>query len=96
MELQEETESVFTAEDGEDAILRGDSAVRPPSDSTVTSIRPPSDSAASSVRPPPKNTAPVGFKGGFQGPSAGRHIPNRKRPSVNRSKRLSEPSWNQF
>jgi hypothetical protein len=66
MELQEETESVSTAEDAEDVILRGDSAVHPPSDSTVTSARPLSDSAASSVRPPPENTAPVGFKGGSE------------------------------
>jgi hypothetical protein len=49
MELQEETESVSTAEDGEDVILRGDSAVRPLSNLTATSIRPPSNSAASSV-----------------------------------------------
>jgi hypothetical protein len=63
MELQEETESVSTAEDADNVILRGDSAVRPPSDLTATSVRPPSDSAASSVRQPPENTAPVGFKG---------------------------------
>jgi hypothetical protein len=96
MELQEETESDSTAEDGDDVILRGDSAVHPSSDLTATSVRPPSDLAASSVRLPPENTAPVGFKGGVRGPSAGRHIPNRKRPSVNRSKQLSKPSWNQF
>jgi hypothetical protein len=66
MELQEETESVSTTKDAEDVILRGDSAVHPPSNSTATIIRPPFDSAASSVRPPPKNTAPVGFKGGSE------------------------------
>jgi hypothetical protein len=66
MELQEETESISTAEDGEDVILRGDSVVHPSSDLTATSVRPPSDSAADSVRPPPKNTAPVGFKGGSE------------------------------
>jgi hypothetical protein len=52
MELQEETESVSTAEDGEDVILRGDSTVRLPSDLTVTSVHPPSDSAADSICPP--------------------------------------------
>jgi hypothetical protein len=66
MELQEETESVSTAEDADKVILRGDYAVRQPSDLTATSVRPPSDSAASSVRPPPENTAPVGFKGGSE------------------------------
>jgi hypothetical protein len=67
MELQEETESVSsTAKDADDVILRGDSVVRPSSDSTVTSVRPPSDSAATSVRPPPEDTAPVGFKGGSE------------------------------
>jgi hypothetical protein len=66
MELQEETESVSTAEDGEDVFLRGDSVVRPPSDSTATSVRPPFDSAASSFCLPPKDTAPVGFKGGSE------------------------------
>jgi hypothetical protein len=66
MELQEETESVSTAKDGEDVILRGDSAVRPPSNSTATIVRPPSNSAADSVRLPPKNTAPVGFTGGSE------------------------------
>jgi hypothetical protein len=35
MELQEETDSVSTAEDGEDVILRGDSAVRPPPKGTA-------------------------------------------------------------
>ena len=35
MELQEETESVFTAEDADNIILRGNSAVRPPSRSSV-------------------------------------------------------------
>jgi hypothetical protein len=66
MELQEETKSVSTAEDGEDVILRGDPAVRPSSNLTATSVRPPSDSAASSVRPPPEHTAPAGFKGGSE------------------------------
>jgi hypothetical protein len=60
MELQEETESVSTADDAEDVILR-DSAVRLPSN--ATSVRPPSHLAASSVRPPPKNTAQFRFKG---------------------------------
>jgi hypothetical protein len=62
MELQEES----TAEDADGVISRGDSAVHPPSNLTVTSVRPPSDSAASSFRPPPANTAPVGFKGGSE------------------------------
>jgi hypothetical protein len=66
MELQEETESVSTAEDGEDVILRGDSAVCPPSDLTATSVHPLSESAASRVRPPPAIAAPVGFKGGSE------------------------------
>jgi hypothetical protein len=66
MELQEETESVSTAKDGEDVILRGDSVVRLPSNLTATSVRPPSDFGATSVRPPPDNTAPVGFKGGSE------------------------------
>jgi hypothetical protein len=64
MELQEETEFVSTAEDAEDVILRGDSAVRPRSDSAATSICPPSDSTTTNVRPPSEDTAPVGFKGG--------------------------------
>jgi hypothetical protein len=63
MELQEENESISTAEDTDNFILRGHSAVRPPSDSAATIVRPPSDSAASSVRLPPEDTAPVGFKG---------------------------------
>jgi hypothetical protein len=96
MELQEENESVSTSEDAENVMLRGDFAVRPPSDFAATSVRPSPDFAATSVHPPPENTALVGFKGGFRGPSASRHIPNRKRPSVNRSKQLSKPSWNQF
>jgi hypothetical protein len=66
MKLQEETGSVSTAEDADNVILRGDSAVRPSSDFTATSVRPPSDSAASSIRRPPENTAPVGFKGGTE------------------------------
>jgi hypothetical protein len=66
MELQEETESVSIAEDADNVILRGDSAVRPPSDLTANSVRPPSDSTATSVRPPPEDTAPVGFKGGSE------------------------------
>jgi hypothetical protein len=41
MELQEETESVSTAEDTDNVILRGDSVVRPPSDSAASSVRPP-------------------------------------------------------
>jgi hypothetical protein len=64
MELEEETESVSTAKDAANVILRGDSAVRPPSDLTATSVRSPSDSAVSSVRPLPEITVPVGFKGG--------------------------------
>jgi hypothetical protein len=63
MELQEETESVSTAGDGEDVILKGNTVVHPPSDLTATSVRPPYDSAATSVRPPPKETAPAGFRG---------------------------------
>jgi hypothetical protein len=66
MELQEETKSVSTAEDTDNVILRGDSAVRPLFDLNANSVRPPSDSAASSVRLPPENTAPVGFKGGSE------------------------------
>jgi hypothetical protein len=48
MELQEENESVSTTEDADNVILRGDSAVRPPSNFTATSVRPPSNPAASS------------------------------------------------
>jgi hypothetical protein len=81
MELQEETESVPSAEDGEDAILRGDSVVRPPSDGGRTLLE--------SVRRP-KTLLQSVLRG------AGCHIPNRKRPSVNRSKQLSKPSWNKF
>jgi hypothetical protein len=75
MELQEETESVSTTENDENFILRGESAVRPPSDFAAPSVRPPSDSAAPSVRPssdstapsvrpPSDDTAPVGLRGG--------------------------------
>jgi hypothetical protein len=64
MELQEETKSVSTAQDADNVILRGESAVHPSSGLTITSVRPPSDSAATSVHPPPENTSPVGFKGG--------------------------------
>jgi hypothetical protein len=63
MELQEETESVSTSEDGEDVFLRGDFAVRPPTNFTATSVRPSPDFAATSVRPLPKNPAPVGLRG---------------------------------
>jgi hypothetical protein len=66
MELQEETGSVSTSEDADNVLLRGDSAMRPLSDSTATSVRPPSDSVATSVRPSPEDTAPVGFKGGSE------------------------------
>jgi hypothetical protein len=64
MELQEETESVSTSEDAENVILRGDFAVRPPSNYTATSVSSSPNFAATSVRPLPENTAPVGFKGG--------------------------------
>jgi hypothetical protein len=40
MELQEENKSISTAEDTDNVILRGHSAVRPPSDLTATSVRP--------------------------------------------------------
>jgi hypothetical protein len=50
MELQEETESISTAKDTDNVILRGHSAVRPPSDLTATSVRPLSDSTASAAQ----------------------------------------------
>jgi hypothetical protein len=90
MELQDETKSISTSKDLDNVILRG------LSDSTATSSRPPSDSAAPSVCPPSKDTALVSIKGGIRGPFAGQHILNQKRTSVNRSKQLSKPSWNQF
>jgi hypothetical protein len=63
MELQEETESVSTDEDGEDVFLREDFTVRPPPYFAATSVRPPSNSTASSLCPSPKNTAPVSLSG---------------------------------
>jgi hypothetical protein len=66
MEIQEETESVSTAEDTDNVILRGLSAVCTLSNLTATSVRPLSDLTSSGVSPPPKNTAPVGFKGGSE------------------------------
>jgi hypothetical protein len=67
MELQEETESVSTAEDETDnVILRGDFAVRPLPDFAATSVRPSPDFAATSVHPSPENIAPAGFKGGSE------------------------------
>jgi hypothetical protein len=92
MELQEETESVST---DDDVILRANSTVHPSPVLAGSDVRPPPGLFDSTVRTPSVDTAPVGFKGGVRGPSAGRLISNRKRPSVNRSKQLSKPSWNQ-
>jgi hypothetical protein len=67
MELQEENESVSTAEDTDNVSLRGQSTVPPPSDFTAPSVHPPSNLTATSVRLPLENTTPpVGFKGGSE------------------------------
>jgi hypothetical protein len=96
MELQEENESVSTAKDTDNVILRGHSTVLPSSDLTATSIRPPSDSTASSGHPLPENTAPVGFKGGSKVRLPVNIFTTKNgRPSTVPNNSVN-PSWNQF
>jgi hypothetical protein len=59
MELQEETESVFTSEDADNVLLRGDFAVRPSPDFAATSVRPPVGFKGGSEVRPPVNIFPI-------------------------------------